>query len=79
MIIIIKMGIVKSKSTPSVLKSDKSIEEINEESQTRLQHRRMSDLRKHNYLFGAPKQPKTPHKHIVMTVKVDQSPKYVYK
>lgn len=73
------MGIVKSNSIPTIIKSDKSIQEINEEAQSRLQHRRNSDLRKYNYLFGAPKQEKSPHKHIVMTVKVDQSPKYVYK
>lgn len=75
----INMGITKSTSKPSVIKSDQTVDEINMESQKRLEHRRLSDIRKHDYLFGGPKQLKAPHRRIVVVVKADQRPRYVYK
>lgn len=63
-------------TTPRVIKSKESINEINDIAQNRLKSRRLSDLRKHNFLFGAEKQAKTPHRRVVLTIKADQTPHY---
>ena len=70
------MPIDKINTTPRVIKSLENINEINEKAQDRLHRRRLSDLRKHNFLFGAEKQAKQPHRRVVMTIKADSTPHY---
>jgi hypothetical protein len=70
------MPVDKLSTVPRVLKSNESINEINEKAQDRLHRRRLSDLRKHNFLFGAEKIAKHPHRRVVMTITHDSTPHY---
>lgn len=70
------MPVDKINTTPRVIKSTESVNEINDIAQNRLKNRRLSDLRKHNFLFGAEKQAKQPHRRVVFTIKADQTPHY---
>ena len=64
------------KTKPRVLKSLESIDEINSKAQERLHKRRLSDLRKYNYLFGAEKQYKSPYKRVVFTIHKEAVPHF---
>ena len=61
---------------PRVIKSMESIDEINEKAQAALKKRRLSDLRKHNYLYGSEKPSKEPYRRVVMTVSKLAVPRY---
>ena len=74
--VLILMPVDNINTIPRVIKSDDSINEINNIAQARLKARRLSDLRRHNFLFGGEKQVKNPHRRVVMTIKHDQTPNY---
>ena len=73
------MGITKSASLPTILKSEKTVAEINTTSQNNLNVRRAANIDREKFLFGEPKLPKARHQRLVISVNPNQKPRYVYK
>jgi len=67
---------VFTNTTPKVIKSDLSIDEINKQAQDRLKHRINEDTRKFRYEYGAPKQKKEPPRHVVRTKRFNAIPHF---
>lgn len=72
------MGLFKSKSEPSVLKSSESVEEINSSNQKRLEARRIENAARSNYLFGTPRPLVKTKKVHFRTGPVVDTPHFVY-
>ena len=62
----------------TVLKSNMSIDEINSTAQARLAARREANKDREQYLYGKPKV-LMHRRSFVMTLPVDDKPRYVYK
>lgn len=73
------MGLFKSKSVPSVLKSNESVDEINSTNQKRLEARRVENAARENYLFGTQRPLVKTKKVHFRTGPVVDTPKFIYK
>ena len=73
------MGLNKSKSVPTSLKTAETVDEISALNQSRLQARRQTNASNEAYLFGHVKPLMKPKKVHFRLGSIDEKPRFVYE